>query len=145
MIDIPREDTSAGLVHPEWVNGRRLWFEPAVAETIRKLREGDPVRGWEGDPRLAVYWAPDGWEVCRLEHDGQYRLVWRGKAGTPLDERLIDMLVAFDRQRNVVPLHDRIVAETERKEAADHRHWRDYVAEEAAPRLAKALKEADGW
>lgn len=145
MIEVPREETPTALVHPEWVGGRRLWMESGVMEVIRKIREGDPVRGWEGDPRLAVYWTDGGWELCRFEHDGEYRLVARSRPDVPLDERLIDLLVANDRQRNTVPLHDRIVATNDRKEADDTQHWHDYVAEEAAPRLAKALKEEDGW
>lgn len=146
MIDHgPREETPVGLVHPEWVNGRRLWFEPSIAETIRKLHEGDPVRGWAGDPRLAVYWAGDCWELWRLEHDGEYRITWRGEPGTRLDERIIDMLVAFDRQRQTVPLHDRIAIDNERRDTAVQSEWRSYVAEEAAPRLARALRKEMDW
>lgn len=141
MIDRgPREDTPAALVHPEWVNGRRLWFEPAVAETIRKLHEGDPLRGWAGDPRLAVYWAGT-WELWRLEHDGEYRIVWRGDPGTPLDERIIDVLIEWDRRRAEMTLHDRMVAETQRHEGAIERDWHNYVEGEAAPRLAHALRK----
>jgi hypothetical protein len=137
----PREETPVGLVHPEWVQGRRLWFEPAVAETIRKLHEGDPFRGWAGDPRLAVYWAGDCWELWRLEHDGEYRIVWRGDPGTPLDERIIDVLIEWDRQRQQMSLHDRMVRANERHEGAIYGDWRDYVAGEAAPRLAHAFRK----
>ena len=137
----PREETTVGLTHPEWVNGRRLWFEPGVAETVRKLHEGDPLRGWAGDPRLAVYWAGDCWELWRLEHDGEYRITWRGNPGTPLDDRIIDVLLEADRQRQTVTLHDRIVTASQQREQAKDNKWRDYIAGELAPRMEHALRK----
>jgi hypothetical protein len=136
---IVREDTPRSLLHPEWVGGRRLWMESAMASLIDKLHHGDPVRGWEGDPRLAVYWAPPCWEVMRLEADGQYRLVCRSTPGTPFDERLIEALVAHDRQRGF-QLHERIVNHNEQLDA-DHRAALDArVTEDVAPRLRHALR-----
>ncbi len=140
-----REESLPGLVHPEWVNGRRLWMDGAMTELIRKLHEGDPVRGWEGDPRLAVYWAPPSWELWRLETDGEYRIVWRGKPGTPFDERIIDMLLAWDRHRRTVPLHDEITANNERVDAEREADLNEYVAEEVAPRLAYGLHKEGAW
>jgi hypothetical protein len=142
MIDHgPREETPVGLVHPEWVNGRRLWFEPGVAETIRKLHDGDPLRGWAGDPRLAVYWAGDCWELWRLEHDGEYRITWRGDPGTPLDDRIIDVLLEADRQRQTMALHDRMVSDRERRDQTSERSFHEYVSEELAPRMAHVLRK----
>jgi hypothetical protein len=141
----PRETSPVGLLHPEWVNGRRLWMDSAMSGLIDKLHHGDPVRGWAGDPRLAVYWAPPCWELWRLEHDGEYRLTWRGAPGTPFDERLIDMLVAADRYRRTRSLHDEIVERNDRRDAQAQADWDSYVAEEAAPRLAKALRREQDW
>ena len=137
-----REDTPTSLLHPEWVGGRRLWMESAMSSLIDKLHHGDPVRGWEGDPRLAVYWNPPCWEIMRLEADGQYRMVCRSGAGVPFDERLIDALVAHDRQRNGGRdwLHRRIVEHNERINADRQAAKREYVAEEVGPRLHHALR-----
>jgi hypothetical protein len=136
----PREETPAGgLLHPEWVAGRRLWMDGAMSGLIHKLHHGDSVRGWEGDPRLAVYWSPPCWELWRLEHDGEYRIVWRGKPGTPFDERLIDMLCAWDRRRRTVSVHDEVTAANEKRDAAVKAERDDYLAGEVAPRIKWAF------
>lgn len=136
-----REDTPQSLLHPEWVGGRRLWMESAMTSLIDKLHYGDPVRGWEGDPRLAVYWSPPCWEIMRLEHDGQYRLVCKSKANVPFDERLIDALVAHDRNRQSAGfLHDRIAVQKERHDAYLRARENEHIVEEVAPRLRHALR-----
>jgi hypothetical protein len=135
-----REETPAGLVHPEWVGGRRLWIDGAMAALIHKLHFGDPVRGWEGDPRLAVYWAPPRWEVWRLEHDGQYRQVCRSLPDIPFDERLIDSLIQWDRHRAGRSLHDSIVTNNDRVAGRDKQRRDDFIAEELAPRLRHAVR-----
>jgi hypothetical protein len=99
-----REETPVGLWHPEFRNGWRIWTDGSTEAVMHKVRFGDPVKGWEGDPRLALYATehPSGrivWELCRLEHDGQYRLVARSQPGVPFDERIIDHLIAHDRRR----------------------------------------------
>jgi hypothetical protein len=134
-----REDTPRSLLHPEWVGGRRLWMESAMVSLIDKLHHGDPVRGWEGDPRLAVYWNPPVWEVMRLEADGQYRMVCRSKPGVPFDERLIDALVAHDRQRGF-QLHAGIVDNNERIKAEHRAALDERVVEDIGPRLRHALR-----
>jgi hypothetical protein len=135
-----REETPQGLLHPEWVAGRKLWMDSAMSTLIDKLHYGDPVRGWEGDPRLAVYWNPPVWEVMRYEADGQYRMVCRSKPGVPFDERLIDALVEHDRQRAAIGLHDRIAANNDGIDAARRARRDEYIAEEVSPRLRYALR-----
>src|SRR5690606_13484044 len=78
--------TSTQIAHPEWVDGRRLWLDPEVRDVVTRLRDGDPTRGWEGDPRLALYFIPGSrqWELMRLEADGEYRTVARSKPGARL-------------------------------------------------------------
>jgi hypothetical protein len=115
-------------------------MDSAMSGLIDKLHHGDPVRGWEGDPRLAVYWAPPCWELWRLEHDGEYRIVWRGAPGTPFDERLIDMLCAWDRRRRRVALHDQVTAANDARTATLGAERDDYIAEEVAPRFAHAVE-----
>jgi hypothetical protein len=131
----------AGLSHPEWVNGRRLWFDGPMRDLIHKLHHGDPVRGWEGDPNLAVYWdqPSERWEVHRLEDDGEYRLVCRSGAGIPFDERLIDALLAWDRRRRTMSLHDEVVAKNTKVDADCRAQHELYIAEEVAPRLRHAI------
>src|SRR5215471_3502003 len=97
-----READATGLVHPEWINGMPVWTDDdSVGRLVDKLQKGDPSRGWEGDPRLVVaYNKPaDQWEVWRREHDDQYRLVARKPPGSPLDDRIIDHLIAHDTRR----------------------------------------------
>jgi hypothetical protein len=115
-------------------------MDSAMSGLIAKLHNGDPVRGWEGDPRLAVYWSPPCWELWRLENDGEYRITWRGKPGTPFDERLIDLLVTWDRRRRAVNLHDEITARNEARSAGIAAERNDYIAEEVAPRFAYAVE-----
>jgi len=137
-----REQNPAGLVHPEWVHGRRLWLDGGMTELIRKLHFGDPTRGWEGDERLAVYWNPPRWEVWRMEADNQYRMVCRSTPGTPFDERLIDALVAHDRQRHGADfLADRIEANNNAVDARRQAEQRERIAEDVAPRLQHALRK----
>lgn len=96
-----RETSYGKLAHPETLpDGRGLWVDPEVQDLIRILHHGDPVLGWEGDPRLALYRTADRrWELWRLEADGEYRPVMRSKPDTKLDHRLILKLVEMDRNR----------------------------------------------
>jgi hypothetical protein len=135
---VPREETPTGLIHPEWVGGRRLWVDTLL---IDKLHYGDPVRGWEGDLRLAVYWnEPElRWELWRLEADGEYRIIARSLPGIPFDERVIDSLIAWDRRRRPVSLHDEIATTNERRDAEIEQRHQDWLTEEVTPRLRRAV------
>jgi hypothetical protein len=135
------EPSVAGLSHPEWVNGRRLWMDTAMRDLIGRIRFGDPVKGWEGDERLAIYWCqPDErWELWRLEDDGVHRFVCRSAPGVPFDERVIDALLGWDRQRRTRPLHDEIVAHNDRLDAQRDAAQFDWMSEEIAPRLRHAI------
>ena len=131
-----------GLVHPEVIEGRRVWLDPAMQDVIDRLHNGDPTKGWEGDPNLEVYFEPveQRWEVWRLEDDNQYRMTWRTAPGIPFDERLIERLVAHDRQRMTRSLHDMIAAKNEALERDQRRRNDDYINEEVNPRMNWALK-----
>jgi hypothetical protein len=140
----PREDTPERLWHPEWNAGMRYWTDGSVEAVMRKVQHGDPVKGWEGDPRLALYAHDEGegrvWELCRLEHDGQYRLVARSQPGVPFDDRIVDELIARDRRRGF-DVDQAVVAANERRdrEAADRAADLDA---ETGDRLAHALRGA---
>jgi hypothetical protein len=129
------------LAHPEWVGGRRLWMDGAMREVIRKIQCGDPVRGWEGDPNLAVYWDQpnERWELWRLEDDGEYRKVCQSTPGIPFDERVIDGLVSWDQRRRKIDLHAEVTAHNDRVRAERMRPHHEYMTEEAAPRLRHAM------
>jgi len=141
------ETPTAGIAHPEWVGGRRLWLDPALKDVIDKIHHGDPVKGWEGDPRLAVYALPTPvglvWELVRLEDDEQYRHVHYTEPNQPLDDRIIDWLLANDARRR--PNGYNLAAEIEKANDALDRERdakRDeWVAEEIAPRLRHALRK----
>lgn len=137
------EPSVAGLSHPEWVEGRRLWMDSAMRDLIQRVRFGDPVKGWEGDERLAVYFNEPArcFELWRLEDDNEYRFVCRSGPGVVFDERVIDALLKWDRQRRKVGLHEEIAAQHERVDAARENELNEWVAEEMAPRLRHAFRK----
>lgn len=131
----------AGLTHPEWVNGRRLWMDTPMRDLIQRIRFGDPVKGWEGDECLSLYWNGDTerFELWRLEDDNEYRIVCRSGPGVAFDERVIDALLAWDRQRRTQSLSDEIVSNNDRLDALADASRDEWVAEDLAPRLRHAL------
>ena len=134
---------TALIEHPEWVEGRRLWLDASMRDVIHKLHHGSPEKGWDGDPRLEVYFnAPEQrWELWRLEDDNVYRMVCRSQPGVPFDERLIEQLVAWDRRRFKKSLHDQIVERNEKVDRDIRRRNDDYINEEVNPRMNWALRE----
>jgi hypothetical protein len=101
------ENTSAGLSHPEMLEGRRIWLDPEVEDLIDRLHHGDATLGWAGDPALALYRTEDRrWELWRLESNGHYGMVARSKPGLALDSRLIMHLVAHDMRKGYNPHTD---------------------------------------
>src|SRR5438552_2199634 len=101
----PRENSFHGFRHPDplRVDGRELTLisDPLVD----RVTKGDPILGWGGDSRLAVYLDPVGrnWLLFRLEHDGRYRVVAQRAADTvsvvDLIPQLILRLIAHDTRR----------------------------------------------
>ena len=132
-----------GLVHPEVIEGRRVWLDGPMQDVIDKLHRGDPAKGWDGDPALEVYFEPveQRWELWRLEDDGEYRMTCRSKPGVPFDERLIEHLVAHDRRRFTTSLHDQIAAKNDAVDRDIKRRNDDYINEEVNPRMNWALKK----
>lgn len=126
-----REETVSGLVHPEMIAGRVVWSESGTSpgQLADKLRFGDPTRGWEGDERLALCFNDEAtrWEVWRLDN-ATYHLVATRDADLPLDERVIDHLIARDARRGFnVAKH--IEANNESIDAAKARRNDDMMAE----------------
>lgn len=138
-VTIIREASYGHVTHPEHLNGRRVWRDGHIEEIVRRLQQGDPTKGWEGDPRLEVYFEPTErrWELWRLEHDGQYRRVLYSDPGKTLDFDVIDHLVAHDRNRGFdVQNHIEVVnGGIRNRRSAEFSEW---VAGEVAPRIAHA-------
>ena len=136
------------MLHPEVHEGRLLWIDRDI---VAKIQGGDPVLGWEGDDRLAVYLeaeTPDGpvWALWRLEEDNVYRHVVRTEPGVPFDERVIHWLIAHDKRRKGPDFNlDEIVKKhNDQIDAKIEADRNEYIAEELAPRLRHALVK-DGW
>lgn len=118
------------IMHPEIIrdslgNVKQLWLEPEVQHIVDLLHNGDPLKGWEGDPRLALYLESDGtggrgsrWVLERYCEDGTYQVVCRSRPGVGLDT-LIPHLVAHDtwKQKNhMMKFLDKIEKEQESRE-----------------------------
>lgn len=91
---------AAELLVPEYLNGIPTYV-PYSHDIQRKLKEGDPSIGWEGDERLYV--APregaEGYVVGRLCEDGVKRLICVSKAPHRLDQELLIQLRDHDTRR----------------------------------------------
>ena len=137
------EPSTAGLSHPEWVNGRRLWMDTPMRDVIHAIRFGDPVKGWEGDERLSVYWnePEQRFELWRLEDDEEYRFVCRSGPGVPFDARVIDALLGWDRQRRKVSLADEVEANNDRVDRDKDAAIEAWIDGEIAPRLRHAVRK----
>ena len=129
------------FAHPEWVAGRRLWMDSPMRDLIDRIQRGDPVKGWEGDARLDVYFngIDERFELWRREDDEQYRLVARSAPGIAFDERVIDALIGMDTRRRQKSLAQEVIDHN--TAVADQREARtdEWVREEMAPRLHHAF------
>jgi hypothetical protein len=136
-------ESQSAAVHPEWVNGRRLWMDTPMRDLIAKIRFGDPIKGWEGDDRLDVYWngIDERFELWRLEDDAQYRLVARSGEGVGFDDRVIDALVGMDNRRRQQDLATQIIEHNLALDAQRDHDREEWVAEDLAPRLHHAFRE----
>jgi len=132
-----------GILAPEILDGRRLWIDPVMADVIHKLHTGDATKGWSGDPRLEVYFEPTKrrWELWRLEDDNEYRLVCRSAPDVVFDDRLIELLVANDKQRGIATLGERIVAQNDERDRVVQQRNDDHINEEVIPRMNYALRK----
>jgi hypothetical protein len=137
----------AAIIHPEWVDGRRLWIDGPMQDLIDKLHYGDSAKGWEGDPALAVYFHPEHrrWELWRLEHTGRLELVARSKPDIPFHDGIIDQLMLRDQKYNTIDRHAEATAFNEAVDAEKQRKYDDFVTEEAAPRLVHAVRKDSDW
>jgi len=136
-----------GIIHPEHVDGRRLWMDGTMSDLVDKLHFGDSAKGWEGDENLAVYFEPiqRRWEIRRLEGNGRLVMVCRSKPDAPFHDGIIDQLMMRDQKYNTIDRHAEVVAHNEAVEAAKDREFAEFVAEESAPRFVSAIRKDAGW
>lgn len=137
-----REQSFASLTHPEWVQGRRLWRDGSVNDLIRRIQQGDPTKGWEGDPRLEVYYqgATKQWELWRMEADGTHRRVMWTDPGAPFDGSVIDELIASDTRRGF-DVHKHLMTVNQSVNRKRSEGFSEWVREEIAPRVAHAARK----
>jgi len=136
-------DQTPAITHPEWVQGRRLWMDTPMRDLIQRMRFGDPVKGWEGDERLELYWngAEERFEIWRLETDEEYRFVCRSAPGVPFDDRIIDALISWDGRRRQQSITQTVIEHNLAVDAERDAEREEWVAEEAAPRLHHAFRK----
>ena len=141
----------SGIIHPDVIAGRVIWRDSGMDRVIHKIQHGDPVLGWEGDDRLAVYRLRtvlgDVYELMRLEEDNEYRRVVATAPGDPFDDTIIIWLVENDRRRKPDgwSLHDEIVAHNTRIDDERDKQRSEWVHEEIGPRLLSAVKKDAGY
>lgn len=132
------------IIHPVALGDRVLWSEDGTTpgDLQNKLRFGDSVRGWEGDPALVLSYRADvdQWEVLRFGDDGTYRVVARKPPGVALDDRVIDELVQRDTQRGFdVGRYIEQANEGVRRAALDRQA--EAIREDVGPRIEHHLRK----
>lgn len=139
-----REHTIDDVHHPDVIHGHRVVrLGEDLHDLADRIKNGDPVQGWEGDVRLTLARFDDPstgprYELWRLEADGEYRLVaklpaYRDPSG------IIRQLVERDARRGydvrvAVERHNTKVQAAKDSESADR-------LGAASDRLAWALKK----
>lgn len=142
---LPREAGVGQLVHPDPMRVDGLNLDLIVDPLLKPITHGDTIFGWEGDPRLAVYFNPfyTRWELWRYENDGVYRLVnsWSASQVRAVDlvPIVIQFLVSHDQRRgynvqeDVMSRFERLQSDAKRVQAEELR--------EAAERVAWGLRK----
>lgn len=142
-----REHTLGKVKHPDPLrmadSGRVLTLiDDPVAD---RLSGGDPLFGWEGDDRLALYIDYQGgtWDLVRLERDGIYRVARRlacqAFSSAEVVPELILWLTRNDTRRGYDPHRD--VVETAVRIDAQRTKERHELVGEAAERVHHGLRK----
>lgn len=125
------------LIAPrELPDGRIVWEEHT--DIGRKLREGDPLIGWDGDDSLSLILNTAGprWEVWQRCPDGVARLLlWRNGTRIPGNDLLVEMMRGDTRRHDVAA---ETLAHNERVDAERRKQFDEQV-EARADKLAWAL------
>lgn len=152
-LELPRELSYGAVTHPDHLAFRR----PRGVLTLHRVEDvftdaivkGDPVLGWDGDARLAVYLsmpqpecAEASYWVVRLCADGTYQTVLRHPAvlrGPEIMAAFVRRLVEIDGRRGFDPIADLDKAEEQVAKAREDARA-EQVAE-VADRLHHAMRK----
>lgn len=142
----PREQTLTAIEHSDLIHGRNVVrLGTDLHELADRIKNGDAVSGWEGDPRLTLAKYGSGrdeqFELWRLEHDGEYRMVavLRPDAAGHLDpSNICRRLVERDARRGY-DIKDAVDRHNARAQEANEAPSKDRLSG-AAEKLAWALK-----
>lgn len=116
--------------------GTHVLVEGTVVDTLRRLRDGDGILGWEGDPNMQLFVDTESrlYDVWTLDAAGDPALVVSQYPYA--DQRLIEAVIRADSHRFDVATrvleHNRTVDEANRKA-------RQAESEERADKLHHAL------
>ncbi len=124
-------------------DGGHVIVEGECQDIVQRIRNGDPAKGWEGDPSMRVFVSPyeslgDGhieyhFEVWGVDAQGEPYLAVSNPTGGP---ELIDKLLRADTRRRDVFAE---AMKAQEKIEADRKAALGEVHEEMADRLAFAL------
>lgn len=110
---------------------------------VDRLRDGDPVFGWDGDNRLALYLdVPAGmWELWRYEATGVLEVVTRFPTDRYSATAIIPAAILWLREHDTRRSFDPFVAVTARNDRARAQRAAESAAmvDEAAARVKHAL------
>ncbi len=140
-----RELTLAKVDHPQhlrFVAGEgSLSLQRLDHPALAKVVDGDPAKGWEGDPRLTILYSQetDQWVLVRQRPDkpSQYMAIATMEPGKPIGLNIIDELVKHDSRRGY-DAKQSVDAHNAKVEAAAQKH----AAEAAAERWLRFAHEA---
>lgn len=98
-----RETTITEAEHPYTLpsGAASIVDREAMDGLLDKLHNGQPELGWAGDKRLCLAFNRQNqrWELWRLEHDSEYRLVAQSQPGMGFPHSIIRALVDHDTRR----------------------------------------------
>lgn len=103
--------------------------EGGVTDTLRRLRFGDGILGWEGDPNIHLFvdTSTGLYDVWSLDDAGQPMLVVGDRSYC--DQRLVEDVIRSDTRRFDVV--GRVAAKNARREAQDDAKRKAEIAEVA--------------
>ena len=117
-------------------DGGKITVDGSVLETVRRLKQGDGILGWEGDPDMEVFvdTSTGLFDVWTLDARGEPTLVV--SEAPYADQRLIERVIRADGRRFDIAGR---VLEHNRRVDAQRRAQRQAANEERADKLHHAL------
>lgn len=114
-----------------------------VLDIGRKVREGEPTLGWEGDPLASLVWNPD-LDVFEVLGKDLYGETYVMASHTHCDERLLVKCRDghWSKAKSIV---DRMLNRQEARFQANQAKINEAIREEHAPRFATTLLRSNGF